>query len=178
MHPHLQINADRLPANHLRFLARRCGQYFKTRGRFLFSDYLAYERRRGRRYIGTTGDWHWVAALAPEGFFEIWAILPRQCSIQAVDDRQWSDLARGVLNAQRLYRSLNRNGYNLGLLAVETPASRLELRTVLLVRSNYAPWVRNDHTGFEVMLGDMATFTAPEETARMARTFWTSPSRA
>jgi hypothetical protein len=42
----------------------------------------------------------------------------------------------------------------------------------MMVRSNYAAWVRSDHTGFEVMLGDMATFTAPEETAKMARPFW------
>jgi hypothetical protein len=32
--------------------------------------------------------------------------------------------------------------------------------------------VRSDHTGFEVMLGDMTTFTAPEETARAAKPFW------
>jgi len=38
--------------------------------------------------------------------------------------------------------------------------------------SNYAEWARNDHSGFEVMLGDMATFNAPEETAGMARPFW------
>jgi UDPglucose--hexose-1-phosphate uridylyltransferase len=42
----------------------------------------------------------------------------------------------------------------------------------MVVRSNYAPWIRSDHTGFEVMLGDMATFTAPEETAQLARAFW------
>ena len=42
----------------------------------------------------------------------------------------------------------------------------------MIVRSNYAAWVRSDHTGFEVMLGDMATFTAPEETAERARPFW------
>ncbi len=29
-----------------------------------------------------------------------------------------------------------------------------------------------DHTGFELMLGDMATFTLPEKTAEMARPFW------
>jgi len=57
-------------------------------------------------------------------------------------------------------------------LVIEDGASMLELRVVLVVRSNYAPWVRNDHTGFEVMLGDMATFTAPEMTAAMARPFW------
>ena len=42
----------------------------------------------------------------------------------------------------------------------------------MMVRSNYAPWVRNDHTGFELMLGDMATFTLPEEIADKARPFW------
>jgi hypothetical protein len=58
------------------------------------------------------------------------------------------------------------------VLWVEAPLSRLELRVVLMVRSNYAPWVRNDHTGFEVMLGDMATFVAPETTAGLARKYW------
>ena len=84
----------------------------------------------------------------------------------------WTELAAGVLNAQRYYRSLNRNGYNLGILAVEDGVSKLELRIVILGRSNYAPWVRSDHTGFEVMLGDMATFTSPEDTATAARPFW------
>ncbi len=43
--------------------------------------------------------------------------------------------------------------YNLGMLFVEDGNSYLEMRVVILVRSNYAPWTRNDHTGFEVMLG-------------------------
>ena len=77
-----------------------------------------------------------------------------------------------MIRVQKLYRSLHRNGYNFGLLSVETSQSAMELRAVMVVRSNYAPWVRSDHTGFEVMLGDMATFTAPEETARLARAFW------
>ena len=32
----------------------------------------------------------------------------------------------------------------------------------------------NDHTGFELMLGDMATFTLPEEITDKARPFWTA----
>jgi galactose-1-phosphate uridylyltransferase len=113
-----------------------------------------------------------MTAFAPEGFFEIWGILPGAFSIQDLSDARLKALSKGVLNAQQFYRSLNRNGYNLGMFWVETPLSRLELRVVLVVRSNYAPWVRNDHTGFEVMLGDMATFVAPEITAGMARKYW------
>jgi len=172
LHPHLQINADRIPANHHRYLLERCSKYYQQNKSLLFSDYLAHEREESSRYIDRTGDWEWVTSFAPEGFFEIWGILPGAFSIQDLSDDRLRALSQGVLNTQRFYRSLNRNGYNFGMLWVEAPFSRLELRVVLVVRSNYAPWVRNDHTGFEVMLGDMATFVAPEITAGLARKYW------
>ena len=170
LHPHLQVHADRTPANHQRDLQSRARDHRQRFGTRLFSDYLAHEKRTGERCIGTTGDWHWLAAFAPEGFFEIWGILPGITDLAATDDH-WHDLARGVLNAQRFYRHLGHNGYNLGLLMIDGSPD-LELRARLTVRGNYAPWVRSDFTSFEIMLGDMATFTAPEETARQARRFW------
>ena len=172
LHPHLQVHADRRPSNHHRYLVARAGRFKQKANRGLFSEYLSLEKQSGERYIGRTGPWEWLAAFAPEGFFEIWGILPGQTRLRGVDRALWGDLARGIVACQRFYRSLNRNGYNLGLLTVETPESGLEMRVVLTVRSNYAPWVRNDHTGFELMLGEMATFTAPEETAARARRFW------
>jgi galactose-1-phosphate uridylyltransferase len=172
IHPHLQINADRVAANHHRFLLERADKYYQRTGDYLFSSYLGHEKNDGSRHIGSTGAWQWVAAFAPEGFFEVWGILPGVTSMQQLASVDWGDLVQGVLNVQRFYRSLNRNGYNLGLLSVEVPASRLELRLVIMVRSNYAPWVRSDHTGFEVMLGDMTTFVAPEQTAQWARAFF------
>jgi galactose-1-phosphate uridylyltransferase len=172
LHPHLQVHADRVPANHHRVLAHRAETHFRTTGRGLFSDWLALEQQAGQRLIGTCGRWQWMAAYAPEGFYELWALLPGVTSLMAPTDTDWSDLADGIVRAQKLYRRLNRNGYNLGILTVENGRSHLELRVVMLARSNYAPWVRNDHTGFEVMLGDMATFSAPEDLALQARAFW------
>jgi len=172
VHPHLQVHADRDPPNYIRFLEERADVYQSETGHGLFSDYLTHEQADGARWVGRTGSWHWLSAFAPEGFFEIWAILPGVCTLRDLNKAHWKDLAQGVLNTQKFYRSLHRNGYNLGLLAVENSASRLELRLRILARSNYAPWVRNDHTGYEVMLGDMATFNAPEETAELAGPFW------
>lgn len=172
LHPHLQINADRVASNHHRFLLKRANQFYQETTEGLFSNYLAHEKEAGARYIGMTGPWEWTAAFAPEGFFELWGILPGVRSLRMMAESDWKDLARGVLNTQRFYRSICRNGYNLGLLAVEEPSSRLELQVVMVVRSNYAPWVRNDFTGFEVMLGDMTTFVAPEQTAEWARPFF------
>jgi galactose-1-phosphate uridylyltransferase len=172
VHPHLQVHADRIGSNHHRFLADRTLAYRHATQQDLFADYVAHEISSRDRYIGSTGPWTWLAAFAPEGFFEIWAVYPGKTSLLALEESEWCQLADGMIRIQKFYRSLHRNGYNFGLLSVETPQSALELRAVMMVRSNYAPWVRSDHTGFEVMLGDMATFIAPEETARLARVFW------
>jgi len=172
VHPHLQVHADRPASNFHRFFQKRSSRFFAATGRGIFSAYLEKEMNDGRRYIGRTGQWHWLAAYAPEGFFEIWAICPGRFSMCELRAEEWHDLASGVILAQRFFRSLNRNAYNLGLLAVERPESRLELRVSLKVRANYAPWVRSDFTGYELMLGDMATFVAPEQTASRARPFW------
>jgi UDPglucose--hexose-1-phosphate uridylyltransferase len=172
LHPHLQVQADRIAANHQRFLQRRAADYRRQTGRRIFSDYLEREKQAVDRFIGATGSWEWLAAFAPEGFFEIWGLLPGNTSLHQTTDDHWQDLAQGVLNTQKFYRSLGRNGYNLGLLLIEDGSDDLELRVVITVRSNYAPWVRSDFTGFEVMLGDMATFCAPEQTAEKARPFW------
>ncbi len=177
LHPHLQIHADRISSNHHHFLQKTAATHFQETGACLFSDYLRHEKNEGSRYIGTTGDWEWMAAFAPEGFFEIWGILPARTSLKDLNDEDWEALARGVLNTQKFYRSLCRNGYNLGMLFVEDKTPYLELRVVIQVRSNYAPWVRNDFTSYEVMLGDMTTFVAPENTATQARAFWGSVSR-
>jgi UDPglucose--hexose-1-phosphate uridylyltransferase len=174
LHPHLQVQADRTPANYQRFLRGRGAEYHRQFGTRLFSAYLQHETQSGERTIGVTGSWQWLVAFAPEGFFEIWGILPAVTSLRQTGDDDWHALAQGVLNTQKFYRSLGRNGYNLGLLLLEDGSDDLELRVVLTVRSNFAPWVRSDFTGFEVMLGDMATFSAPELTAEKARPFWQS----
>ena len=58
IHPHLQINADRVAANHHRFLLERAYTFYQHNGDFLFSTYLDHEKKDGSRYIGKTGSWN------------------------------------------------------------------------------------------------------------------------
>ncbi len=172
LHPHLQVHACGTPSNHQRFIIKRCLKYYEITGGYIYSDYVAHEKLQGERYIGNTGPWEWMAAFVPEAFFEIWAILPDRFSFRDITEKNWDDLSRGVMNIQQLFRNLNRNSYNLGMLFWENENSRLEIKLSIMVRSNYTPWVRNDFSSYELILGDMATFTSPEWTAENARRFW------
>lgn len=173
VHPHLQVHATREISNSHGLVRKRTREYRSRYGGCVFTDLLAAEKKAGERWIGTTGSWEWVAAFAPFGFYEIWGISPGRSSLLISGENQvWQDLARGVLNVQKFYRSLNRNAYNLALISIEDGLSPSCLRVCLTARSSYAPWVRSDFTGFEMASGEMTTFTRPETVAEMAGGFW------
>ena len=78
LHPHLQINADRIPANYQRFLLHKANQFYRQNDDYLFSSYLSHEKTEGSRYIGATGSWEWMAAFARRGFLRFGASCPGQ----------------------------------------------------------------------------------------------------
>lgn len=173
IHPHLQVHAAKQISNNHKVLKQRAQEYQTRYNTCILSDVLLAEQEVGERYIGRTGVWEWLAAFAPSGFYEIWGILPSESSLLIPEKEDvWQDLAEGVLNTQRFYKSMNRNAYNLSLLSIEDGHKIPCLKVSLTVRSSYAPWVRSDLTGFEVGSGEMVTFTFPESVAAMARAFW------
>lgn len=173
IHPHLQVHAAKQISNNHGMLKQRAKEYATQYKSCILSDLLQAEKKAGERYIGRTGLWEWIAAFAPFGFYEIWGIVTSESSL-LISEKQdvWQDLAGGVLNTQKFYKSMNRNAYNLSLLSIEDEQNNPCLKVSLTVRSSYAPWVRSDLTGFEVASGEMVTFTFPETVADMARAFW------
>jgi len=173
VHPHLQVHATKQISDNHRILEQRAQAYDARFGRCILSDLLMAEKKRKERYLGSTGAWEWVTAFAPSGFYEIWGIAQTTSSLLIPGKTQtWMDLAKGVLNTQKFYKSLNRNSYNLAMLSVENGENFPCLKVSLTARSSYAPWVRSDFTGFEIASGEMATFTLPESVADAAREFW------
>lgn len=173
VHPHLQVHATKqISTNHL-LLQQRVQWYQAMYNGCILSNLLRAEKEAGTRYIGKTGVWEWAAAFAPSGFYEISGIAVSESSLLIPEKEDiWGDLAQGVINTQKFYKSLNRNAYNLNLLSIEDDQNRPCLRVSLTARSSYAPWVRSDFTGYEIASGEMATFTFPEDVAAMAKPFW------
>jgi UDPglucose--hexose-1-phosphate uridylyltransferase len=179
VHPHLQVHATKQISKNHRVLEQRAEAYQTQYGNCILSDLLTAEKKAKQRYIGNTGSWEWIAAFAPSGFYEIWGIAQKESSLLMPEKIQvWRDLAKGVLNTQKFYKSLNRNSYNLALLSIEDGKNTTCLKISLTARSSYAPWVRSDFTGFEIASGEMATFTFPESIASRAKEFWNTDQTA
>jgi UDPglucose--hexose-1-phosphate uridylyltransferase len=177
VHPHLQVHAAKQVSNNHRVLKLRAKEYEAQYNACILSNLLLAEKETGERYIGRTGMWEWTAAFAPSGFYEIWGIASSESSLLIPEKEEvWHNLAEGVLNTQKFYKSLNRNAYNLNLLSIEDKQNIPCLKISLTARSSYAPWVRSDFTGFELASGEMTTFTFPETVADMARVFWKKDS--
>lgn len=179
IHPHLQVHATKIISENHRILQQRADQHKDKFGSDMFSDYVKTEKKNKERYIGNTGSWEWMAAFAPRGFFEIWGICPGKKSIMEFNDNQiWEDLAEGIINTQKFYKSMNRNSCNFTMISIEDNKSDKDKRSApelmisIMARSGYAPWVRSDITGFEFAFNEMATFTSPETTAENAESFW------
>ena len=174
IHPHLQVHATKIISENHRIIKKRTENHKNKFGSDLFSDYLKFEKKIGLRYIGSTGLWEWTAAFAPRGFYEIWGICPGTSSLlEFKNHKLWEDLAKGILNTQKFYKSINRNSCNFTIISIEDGKNIPELQISIIARSGYAPWVRSDITGFEFAFNEMATFTPPENTAENARLFWT-----
>jgi len=160
-HPHFQGGVHPTPTNQQRLLAAVPGERY--------ADYLATERRLGRRWLGEIGGIEWVTAFAPLAAGEIRAFLPGGPSSPAeLAPDQVEALGTGISLALGLYAELGFEAFNMALYGAPpaTPDYVLNLR--LVCRPNPVPFCRSDVAWLDRLHGEAAVDLAPEELAERA----------
>ena len=160
-HPHFQGIADRVPTNQQRLLAAVPGERY--------TEYLATERRLGRRWLGELGGVEWLAAFAPLAPGDIRAFLPGGVSSPAeLAPEQVEALGAGISIVLGLYAELGFESFNMALYGAPagTPGHVLNLRMVC--RSNLEAFYRSDVAWLDRLHGEAAVDLAPEELADRA----------
>lgn len=160
-HPHFQGIADRVPTNEQRVLAAVPGERY--------AEYLATERRLGRRWLGELGGIEWLAAFAPLAPGDIRAFIPGGVSSPAeLVPEQVEALGAGISIVLGLYAELGFESFNMALYGAPagTPGYGLNLRMVC--RSNLEAFYRSDVAWLDRLHGEAAVDLAPEELADRA----------
>jgi len=142
-HPHTQGAATPVPTTMQALLAQVPPQRY--------ADYLATERRLGRRHLGSTGTIEWLSSFAPLGPAELRAFVPGVASPVELDDDRLAELATGIATALGLYGELGFESFNLALYGAPPGTVGYPLNLRMLVRSNLtqAEPYRSDATYLE-----------------------------
>ena len=114
-----------------------------------FDDYLATERRLGRRHLGSTGTIQWLASFAPLGPAELRAFAPGAACPAELDDDRVAELAHGIALGLGLYAELGFESFNLALYGAPPGTAGYPLNLRMLVRSNLDTPYRSDATFLE-----------------------------
>jgi galactose-1-phosphate uridylyltransferase len=159
-HPHFQGGAHPTPTNQQRLLA--------AIPRERYTDYLATERRLGRRFLGELGGIAWVAAFAPLGPGDIRAFIPGTASPADLTPEQVEALGTGISRALGLYADLGLESFNMALYGAPPGTDGYVLNLRLVCRSNLEPLYRSDVAWLDRLHDEPAVDIAPEELADRA----------
>jgi len=163
-HPHTQGAAHPVPTSMQAALAQVPPERY--------ADFLATERRAGRRHLGSTGSIEWLASFAPLGPAELRAFVPGVACPVELDDDRLAELAAGIATALGLYAELGFESFNLAVYGAPPGTRGYPLNLRLLARSNptEAEPYRSDATCLERLHWEAAVDLplAPEVLAERA----------
>ena len=159
-HPHFQGGVHPVPTNQQRILAAVPGERY--------ADYLATERRIGRRWLGESGGITWLAAFAPLGPADIRAFVPDVASPADLSGEQVEALGTGVSRALGLYAELGFESFNMALYGAPPGTDGYVLNLRLVCRSNLEPLYRSDVAWLDRVHGEAAVDVSPEDLADRA----------
>jgi len=170
VHPHLQMIATPIPYSYQARMLDGCRKWHEKHSSSYFVD-LVGEEKNGVRYIGQTGDWHWLTPFSPLGNNEIMAIHEMKADLNELSDEDISNLSAGIARVLRYYETLGHLSYNYSLYSVRSGRDGGGTRALIkiITRQNLYPNYRNDDYFLQKLLQSELIITPPEELAEKLR---------
>ncbi len=160
-HPHLQGIVDPEPTTAQRQLAGVPAARF--------ADYLDAERRRGERYLGSTGRIEWLVSFAPIAPAEVRGFVRGIASPVELDDELIAELAHGLVLTLGAYAEMGFESFNLATYGAPPGTDGYPLNLRVACRSNLRLFYRSDSTFLERLHWEGAIDLAPEAVAERVR---------
>lgn len=177
IHPHQQYFATSEPGNAFRDEYRASEEFKKKWGVGYWSALIEEESRRGERYIGSTGDCHWLASYVSHGIpGDITAVFPHAFSVFDIDKKAIDGLVAGLLNLFKYFRDIGIFSFNaswfFGTRGQEFFPTHLRIipRTFLNTR-DYA----SDCNFFQTLLDEPIGVVLPEDLCTGLRPYFDQP---
>lgn len=173
LHPHWQLVVTADVGNRHRLLWQAGRQYAAANGRPYWHDLLAEEERRGERYLGRTGNFHWLVPFVPTGVLGSVLAVHTACGQpEELPEGDAAELARGLLGVFRYLESKEVWSFNLAFFPAPPGEKDIPLLVQLVPRISMNPVLRAaDANALDILYGEPFAMLYPEELCRELRPF-------
>jgi len=170
VHPHLQMIVTPVPYSYLARMIDCCSAWQTANNSTYFTD-LADQEKGGERFIGQTGNWHWLTPFSPLGNNEVMAIHADHWDFNDFSEDDIMDLSTGISKILAYYETMGHLSYNYSLYSVRKKMGDGSFRCMLkiITRQNLYANYRNDDYFLQKLLQSELIITPPEELAQGLR---------
>jgi UDPglucose--hexose-1-phosphate uridylyltransferase len=164
IHPHMQCNAGYLPTNYHKQILEASQKYHEKVGTNFWSDLIEQEKQTGQRYIGTTGNIHWLTSFAPRGrLSDTLAIFEDKTSITELSEEDLHGLAAGLVGIFGYLDELNLLSFNMATYS-GFDKEQFWMHVCITPRSLllYSPIETSEHFYYQQMYDENMCIIPPE----------------
>ena len=171
IHPHLQVLAGPAPGNYHRRCSAGAESFAWQTGKDFWAELINHEKAEGVRYLGQTGEVHWLATFAPRALCDVTAVLPA-CKLDELNSDILSDLTRGIIKMILFFQAANIDSFNASLYVTNqaVPGTRVFFRMAARFPLIYP--AGSDMSYLQVMHADPWTVWSPEYVCSLAQKFF------
>lgn len=169
IHPHLQVLAGAKPSTYVRKMYLAAGEYHSKTGQNFFTRLIEAEQKKDERYLGQTGQVHWLSTFAPRHVADITGILPGKCSIWDITENDLNQLVAGMIKIIHYYDRINMPSFNAAMYFGLQNNKNFFVNMRLVGRFTIFPLVGSDITHMQVLHDDPWTVVLPEKVAEDLR---------
>ncbi|MBS4032171.1 MAG: hypothetical protein KGZ63_12235 [Clostridiales bacterium] len=174
VHAHLQLFGSKDPGNVYMDYLHGTDRYNQENGGSFWQDYLTEEQRLDERYLGQTGDIHWLVPFAPLGVNgDVLAVAPNVSTAESITPEIVASLVGGIRSLFDYYQEKNVFSFNASLFFSPEghPDFPLQMRfspRTYLNTKIFPP----DTNFFHVMMQQPICVIKPEELCREIQPFF------
>lgn len=169
-HPHMQLLISDNIMDYQRRLMNNATKFYDNEEKNYWKDLLDIEKD-GKRFIGKTNGFTWIAPFSPRGLEHIQGISLQE--FLYMDEDSIHGLSEGIVNTLQYYSSLNRNSFNFWLF-IPPFDKRHKLATLIdiVCRSNLDKFYWNDVFAMSKLIDEPFANRTPESTARAVKEYF------
>jgi galactose-1-phosphate uridylyltransferase len=162
IHPHLQVLAGSQPSTYDNRLIKASVNYFKQHKSNYWEDLVDKEINNGKRYIGKTGNAHWLSVFAPRHVGDVIGIILGKQTIDDLSGQDLADFASGFKKVIDYYNRCNIVSFNAALYFAHREDIGFTVHARIVGRFTIFPLVGSDITHMQILHDDPWTVVLPE----------------